>query len=110
MCSTTEPRANELGSKPKDRSQRLQPDESRAFSAPNPAHYSLVPGSLVLQGKPEIIDPNAANQTHRSGLSGMLTGADWNGRVYQVRTLSPRCTGSDVASDRANPDVGRNPR
>ena len=75
--------------KPKDRHWRIQPDERRAFSRALSCTLSCSTGSLVLQGKPEIIGPDATNQTHRSGLSGMLTAADWNGRMYQVRPCSP---------------------
>jgi hypothetical protein len=71
---------------PKDHPGRLQPDESRAFSRALSCALSCSSGSLVLQ---EIIGPDATNQTHRSGLSGMLTAADWNDRVYQVRPCPP---------------------
>ena len=75
--------------KPKDRHRRIQPDERRAFSRALSCTFACSSGSLGLQEKPQITGPDAAIQTHRSGLSGMLTAADWNGRMYQVRPLFP---------------------
>jgi len=75
--------------KPKERHRPLQPDKSRGFSRALSCPFGCSTGSLGLQEKPKITDPNAANQTHRSGRSGMRTAADWNGRMYQTRPSPP---------------------